>query len=93
MQSCAIDSQQRYFGRSHPEKELSVKLAQNGRKNIWSVKVGVHLSVNCTKAEIKHLLINQNVLFQHSLVTQGTLKFVYNQESRSYLGTSFNRQM
>ena len=42
MQSCAIDLRQRLFRCSHHEKKLSVKLAKNGRKNIWSVKVGEH---------------------------------------------------
>ena len=51
MPSCTIDSQQRLFRCRHRKKicktcekfeNLSVKLAEIGRKNIWSVKVGVH---------------------------------------------------
>ena len=42
MQSCSIDLQQRLFRCSHRKKHLSVKLGKNSRKNIWSVKVGVH---------------------------------------------------
>ena len=50
MQSCAIDSQTCSFAiflqwlhLNNLAKKLSVKLAKNGHKNIWSVKVGVHL--------------------------------------------------
>ena len=50
MQFCAIDSQTCSFANflqwlhlNNLAKKLSVKLAKNGHKNIWSVKVGVHL--------------------------------------------------
>ena len=33
------------------QKKLSVKLAKNGRKNIWSVKVGVYHSVISHQSE------------------------------------------
>ena len=49
MQSCAIDLQTcslaKFLQRVHLNnltKKLSVKLAKNGCKNIWSVKVWVH---------------------------------------------------
>ena len=49
MQSCAIDSRtcsfanfSRWLHLNNLAKKLSVKLAKNCRKNIWSVKVGVH---------------------------------------------------
>ena len=47
MQSCAIDSRTCSFANfsqwlhlNNLAKKLSVKLAKNGRENIWSVKVG-----------------------------------------------------
>ena len=54
MPSCAIDLRQRLFRCSQSKKNLSVKLAKTfkilsvklaeiGRKNIWSVNIGVHL--------------------------------------------------
>ena len=50
MQSCAIDLQTcsfvnflQWLHLNKLAKKLSVKLAKIGRKNIWSVKVGVHL--------------------------------------------------
>ena len=45
MQSCATELRQRFFRCSNREKNsqiLSVKLAEMGRENIWSLKVGVH---------------------------------------------------
>ena len=49
MQSCATDWQTCSFANflqwlhlNTIAKKLSVKLAKNGRENIWSVKVGVH---------------------------------------------------
>ena len=49
MQSCATDWQTCSFANflqwlhlNTIAKKMSVKLAKNGRENIWSVKVGVH---------------------------------------------------
>ena len=42
-QSCAIELWQQFLDVAIATEFLSVKLAQNGRKTIWSVKVRVHL--------------------------------------------------
>ena len=63
MQSCAIDLRTCSFSNflqwlhlNNLAKKLSVKLAKNGRTNIWSVKVGVHHNINHIQGGIEWVL-------------------------------------
>ena len=51
MQSCAIDYRG-YLDAAVAKIFLSVKLAKNGRENIWSVKVGVHLRTDLSTSNL-----------------------------------------